>query len=61
MKLLLEYIEHALQFERLAAEEPDPETKPEYARLAKDYRRLAAERCERYGLPPPSPPAPSSE
>lgn len=38
MKLPLEFIEHALQFEHLAAEEPDPDLKAEYAKPAKEYR-----------------------
>ena len=56
MKLLTEYIEHALQFERLAAQEADPKLKAQFAEQAKAYRELAAERAARYGLPPPSPP-----
>jgi len=56
MKLLTEYIEHALQFERLAAEEHDTHLKAQFIEQAKDYRKLAAERAKRYGLPPPSPP-----
>ena len=56
MKLLTEYIEHALQFERLAAEESDPALKAQFAQQAKEYRKLATARAERYGLPPPSPP-----
>ncbi|MBR0695932.1 hypothetical protein [Bradyrhizobium lablabi] len=62
MKLLTEYIEHALRFERLAAEERDPSVKAQFLEQAKEYRKLAAERAERYGLPPPSPsPFPDDE
>jgi hypothetical protein len=56
IKLLIEYIEHALQFERLAADEGDPALKKEFYEQAKDYRKLAADRAAQYGLPSPSPP-----
>jgi hypothetical protein len=61
MKLLTEYIEHALQFERLAAQERDPHLKARFDEQAKEYRKLAAERAARYGLPPPSPPPPADD
>jgi hypothetical protein len=56
MKMVTEYIEHALTFERLAAEEQDPELRAELESQAKAYRSLAAERAIRYGLPLPSQP-----
>jgi hypothetical protein len=56
MKRLTEYIEHALQFERLAAQESDSALKAKFIEQANAYRKLAAELAERYGLPPPSPP-----
>jgi hypothetical protein len=56
MKLLTEYVEHALQFERLAAQEGDPDLKAQFEKQAADYRKLVTELAERYGLPPPSPP-----
>ncbi len=56
MKLLSEYLEHALTFERMAAQETNPELKAQFERQAAAYRKLAAERAERYGLPPPSQP-----
>jgi hypothetical protein len=56
MKLLNEYLEHALAFERLAAGENKPEVKAQFEQQAMAYRRLAAERAARYGLPTPSPP-----
>lgn len=56
MKLLTEYIEHALEFERLAAQEGDSALKVQLDEQAKAYRKLAAERAAKYGLPPPSPP-----
>jgi hypothetical protein len=56
MKLLTEYLEHALQFERLAAQESNPELKALFESQAAAYRKLVAERAQKYGLPPPSRP-----
>ena len=56
MKLLTEYLEHALTFERMAAHESNPEVKAQFEAQAAAYRRLAAERAARYGLPAPSSP-----
>jgi hypothetical protein len=56
MKLLTEYLEHALQFERLAAQEGNSELKAMFESQAAAYRKLVAERAQRYGLPPPSQP-----
>jgi hypothetical protein len=54
MKLLTEYIEHALAFERMAAQETNPEVRAQFENQATAYRKLAAERATKYGLPPPS-------
>ncbi|WP_082649713.1 hypothetical protein [Bradyrhizobium lablabi] len=56
MKLLTEYLEHALTFERLAAEETNPELRKCFEMQAVAYRKLISERAARYGLPQPSPP-----
>ena len=56
MKLLTEYLEHALTFERLAAEETNPELRKRFEMQAVAYRKLVSERAAKYGLPPPSPP-----
>jgi hypothetical protein len=56
MKLLNEYLEHALSFERIAAEENNPEVRTQFEKLATAYRKLAAERAGRFGLSAPSPP-----
>jgi hypothetical protein len=47
MKMIAEYLEHALQFERLAADESDLQLKASLERQAVAYRRLAAERAAR--------------
>jgi hypothetical protein len=54
--MLSEYIEHALTFERLAAQEQNPKLKAELESQAKAYRKLAAETATKIGLPLPSPP-----
>jgi hypothetical protein len=56
MKLLTEYLERAVNLERLAASEPDSTFKTELLNQAAAYRKLAAKRAQQYGLPPPSPP-----
>jgi hypothetical protein len=50
MKMIAEYLEHAIQFERMAAEETDPALKETLATQALAYRKLAAERAERLSL-----------
>jgi hypothetical protein len=56
MKLLGEYLEHALQFERLAKEETDVKLKAALEGQAAAYRKTAAKRAKELGLPEPSPP-----
>jgi hypothetical protein len=55
MKLLTEYLERAVNLERLAAGEQDSKFKAELLNQAEAYRKLAAKRAEQYGVPPPSP------
>jgi hypothetical protein len=55
--MIAEYLEHALQFERMAGEEKNPQLKAQLERQAAAYRKLAAERAKKLGLqPPPSGP-----
>jgi hypothetical protein len=56
MKMINEYIDHALSFERLAKEEKDPNLKAQFQKQADAYRKLTAERAAKYGLPAPSVP-----
>jgi hypothetical protein len=56
VKLLTEYLDRAINLERLAASEQDSEFKTQLLNQAAAYRKLAARRAEQYGLPPPSPP-----
>jgi hypothetical protein len=56
MKMLSEYIEHALSFERMAEDESDPTLRAQFQNQAAAYRKLAADRAASYGMPPPSVP-----
>ena len=55
MKLLVEYLERALQLEHLAASERDESFKEQLSAQAQAYRMMAAKRAKDYGLPEPSP------
>ena len=50
MKVIEEYLENALAFERLAAVEVDPALKDEFKKQAVAFRKLGAERTKRLGL-----------
>jgi hypothetical protein len=50
MKMIAEYLEHAREFDRMAAEATDPRLKESLAEQAAAYRKLAQERAERRGL-----------
>jgi hypothetical protein len=54
MKHLTEYLEYALTFERMAAQETNPEVRAQFEKQAAAYRRLVADLAEKYGLPPQS-------
>src|SRR3954469_22402130 len=49
--MIAEYLEHALQFEQMAAEATDAALKESLAKQASAYRKLAKERAERLGIP----------
>jgi hypothetical protein len=51
--MIVEYLEHALNFERMAAEETNPEVKAVFEKQAATYRKLATERTKRQGLDDP--------
>ncbi len=53
MKMIAEYLEHALQFERMAEAETNPDAKGLFEKQAAAYRKLAAERAKKIGLDPP--------
>jgi hypothetical protein len=54
MKMLAEYFETAVKFEKMAADEKDAKLKNEFEKQAADYRKLAEKRAKEYGLKPPS-------
>jgi hypothetical protein len=56
MKLLGEYLEHAIKFERMASEASNRKLKESLEGQATAYRRMAAKRAKILGLPEPSPP-----
>jgi hypothetical protein len=53
MKMIAEYLDHALNFERLAANETNPAIKVVFEKQAAAYRKLIAERSQRFGLDDP--------
>ena len=57
MRMVAEYLEHVLQFERMAAEATDPALKESFEKQAAAYRKLADERAARLKLPPINLPA----
>jgi hypothetical protein len=57
MKMLAEYLDHAMQFEHMAATEANPDLKAKFLKQAADYRKLAAKRAAKLGLSDPNPPA----
>ena len=59
MKMLAEYLEHAMTFERMAGETDDAALKKQFQKQAADYRKLAEKRAGEIGLPKP-PHAPQS-
>lgn len=57
MKLVAEYLEHVLQFERMGAEATDPALKESLKQQAAAYRKLAEKRAASLKLPPINLPA----
>lgn len=56
MKMIAEYLEHAMKFEELAHQEQNEEFKATLIKQAKAYRDLANARAKKLNLPtPPGP------
>ena len=53
MKMIAEYLEHALQFERLAAYEENPEVKTAFEKQADAYRKLRRNELTNWGCSRP--------
>ena len=56
MKMLAEYLESAIKFEQMAAEEQDARLKVHLENQGAAYRKLAEKRAKDYGLQVPSQP-----
>jgi hypothetical protein len=56
MKMLAEYLEKAISFERMASQEKDAKLRAELEKLAASYRKLATARASELKLPQPQPP-----
>jgi hypothetical protein len=54
MRMLAEYLENAIKFEKMAAEEKDAKLKEHFEKHAAAYRKLAEKRAKDYGLNVPS-------
>ena len=52
MKLIAAYLDHALVFEQLAADETNPKLKADFEKQATAYRKLAEKRVFELGLEP---------
>jgi hypothetical protein len=50
MKMVAQYVEHALHFERLASDEENPQLKADLEKQAAAYRKLAADRAKKLDL-----------
>jgi hypothetical protein len=55
MKMLAEYLEHAIQFERMADETEDGALKEQFLKQAEEYRKLAEKRAIQIGFRKPPP------
>ncbi len=56
MKLVAEYLERSMEFQRMADEAADPEFKTKLHEQAMAYYRLAVKRAQEMGVKPPDPP-----
>jgi hypothetical protein len=54
MERLVEYLERAKVFDRLAVEEPDPKLRVSFEQHAKAYRKLTARRAKALGVELPA-------
>ena len=53
MKMLAEYLENAIKFDQMAAEEKDVKLKEHFQKQAAAYRKLAEKRAKEHGLKMP--------
>jgi hypothetical protein len=50
MDRIVDYLERAIVFDRLAAEETNPDTKAQFEEQAEAYRKIAANRAKVLGV-----------
>ena len=50
MKMIAEYLENAIKFDRLAAKEPVSGLKTSFEKQAVAYRKLATQRARKLGI-----------
>jgi hypothetical protein len=60
MKMLAEYLEHAIGFERMADETEDGPLKEQFQKQAEAYRKLAEKQAIQIGFRKPPPQLPQS-
>ena len=53
MKMVAEYLEHALNFERMAAEDNNPQIRAVFEKQAATYRKLLADLTIKLGMDDP--------
>ena len=53
MKMLAEYLENAIKFEQMAAEEKDAKLKAQFEKQDFAYRKLAEKRAKDFGFKAP--------
>jgi hypothetical protein len=54
MKMLAEYLENAIKFEKMASAEKDAKLKEDFEKQATAYRKLAEKRAKEHGFKMPS-------
>ena len=55
MRMIAEYLEHAIRFEQMAERETEPKFKAGLLAQAAAYRKLANERAKKLNIPIPKP------
>ena len=53
MRMIAEYLEHAIRFEQMAEQATDPKFKDDLLQQAAAYRKLAEQRAKKLNIPVP--------
>jgi hypothetical protein len=53
VKLIAEYLDRAMQFERMAGDAHDPKLRGQLLQQCEAYRKLATRRAKQLGVSPP--------